>query len=242
VSVTSKAIESIRAMISSGELSPGERLPPEHELADRLGVSRGSLREAVRALTQINVLDVRRGDGTYVTSLAPSELLSGMVFAIELLQSQGLEEVVEVRRLLLPPAAALAAQRVTKEQLAQMHGVVELLERATDPDEIARLHNRFAALVYEASGNETLSSILRALQLRGENVRRAWLSSDPARRDVALAHQKMLLDALEKGDSDMARSISTVQVEERRRWIEHLRTGAPVEPTLMGHAIVAERI
>ena len=90
MSVTSNAIESIRAMIRSGELSPGDRLPPEQELAERLGVSRGSLREAVRALSQINVLDVRRGDGTYVTSLAPSELLSGMVFAMELLQLQGL--------------------------------------------------------------------------------------------------------------------------------------------------------
>ena len=240
MSVTTKAIDSIRAMIRSGELSPGDRLPPEQELAERLGVSRGSLREAVRALSQINVLDVRRGDGTYVTSLAPSELLSGMVFAMELLQSHGLEEVVEVRRLLLPPAAALAAQRVTKAQLEQMHTVVEQLERATDPDEIARLHNRFGALVYEASGNETLSSILRALQLRGENVRRAWLSSEPLHRDIALTHQRMLLDALERGDGEMARSISTVQVEERLRWIEHLRTGAPAGPPLMGQPITPD--
>ncbi len=85
-----------------------------------------------------------------------------------------------------------------------MHAVVDQLEVATDPDEIADLHRRFQALVGEATGNETLSSILRALQLRGENVRRAWLSSDPAIRDVALAHQRMLLDALERGDSDMA--------------------------------------
>jgi GntR family transcriptional repressor for pyruvate dehydrogenase complex len=241
VSVTSKAIDSIRAMIRSGDLSPGDRLPPEHELAERLGVSRGSLREAVRALTQINVLDVRRGDGTYVTSLAPSELLSGMVFAMELLQVQGLEEVLEVRRLLLPPAAALAAQRATKDQLAQMHAVIDQLERATDLEEIAGLHRRFQALVFDASGNETLSSILRALQLRGENVRRAWLSSDPALRDVALAHQRMLLDALERGDSDMAKSIATVQVDERRRWIERLRTGAPAEPSLMGQPLAAEQ-
>jgi GntR family transcriptional repressor for pyruvate dehydrogenase complex len=241
VSVTSKAIDSIRAMVRSGELSPGDRLPPEHELAERLGVSRGSLREAVRALTQINVLDVRRGDGTYVTSLAPSELLSGMVFAMELLQVQGLEEVLEVRRLLLPPAAALAAQRVTKDQLSRMHAVIDQLERTTDLDEIAGLHRRFQALVFEASGNETLSSILRALQLRGENVRRAWLGSDPALRDVALAHQRMLLDALERGDSDMAKSIATVQVDERRRWIERLRTGAPAEPSLMGRPIRPEQ-
>ena len=242
MSVTSKAIDNIRAMIRSGELGPGDRLPPENELAERLGVSRGSLREAVRALSQINVLDVRRGDGTYVTSLAPGELLSGMVFAMELLQVQGLEEVVEVRRLLLPPAAALAAQRVTKEQLADMHAVVDQLERATDPDEIAGLHRRFGSLVSDASGNETLSSILRALQLRGENIRRAWLSADPANRDIALAHQRMLLDALERGDSDMARSIATVQVDERRRWLEHIRTGTPAPPSMMGQPLAAEPI
>ena len=242
MSVTSKAIDNIRAMIRSGELGPGDRLPPENELAERLGVSRGSLREAVRALSQINVLDVRRGDGTYVTSLAPGELLSGMVFAMELLQVQGLEEVVEVRRLLLPPAAALAAQRVTKEQLADMHAVVDQLERATDPDEIAGLHRRFGSLVSDASGNETLSSILRALQLRGENIRRAWLSADPANRDVALAHQRMLLDALERGDSDMARSIATVQVDERRRWLEHIRTGTPAPPSIMGQPLTADQM
>ena len=237
MSVTSKAIESIRAMIRSGDLAPGQRLPPEQELADRLGVSRGSLREAVRALSQINVLDVRRGDGTYVTSLAPSELLSGMVFALELIQTKDLDEVVEVRQLLQPPAAALAAQRVTVEQLTEMHAVIDLLDQATDPDEIARLHDRFGSLVYDATGNETLSSILRALQMRGENVRRAWLSAEPSRRDIALTHQRMLLDALERGDSDMAKSISVVQIERRRRWIERLRTGAPAEPAMAGQPL-----
>ena len=230
MSVTTKTIDSIRAMIRAGELAPGDRLPPEQELADRLGVSRGSLREAVRALSQINVLDVRRGDGTYVTSLAPSELLSGLVFALELMQAKDLDEVIEVRQLLLPPAAALAAQRVSDDQLAEMRGVIEHLEQATDPDEIARLHDRFGALVYDATGNETLASILRALQVRGVNVRRAWLAAEPARRDIALTHQKMLLDALERGDGDMAKSISVVQVERRRRWIERLRVRAEGAP------------
>ena len=113
MSVTTQAIESIRAMIVDGRLEPGDRLPPEQELAEQLGLSRGSLREAVRALAQIKVLDVRRGDGTYVRSLQPSDLLSGMVFALELVQARGLDEVLEVRRLLFPPAAGLAAQRVT---------------------------------------------------------------------------------------------------------------------------------
>ena len=242
MSVTTKAIDSIRSMIRSGDLAPGERLPPEQELADRLGVSRGSLREAVRALSHINVLDVRRGDGTYVTSLAPSELLSGMVFALELIQTKDLDEVVEVRQLLQPPAAALAAQRVTDEQLTEMHTVIDELDRATDPDEIAQLHDRFGSLVYDATGNETLSSILRALQMRGENVRRAWLSADPTRRGIALTHQRMLLDALERGDIDMAKSISVVQIERRRRWIERLRTAGAADPSTDAQTLAPEQV
>lgn len=69
------AIDRLRDLIQRGELLPGQRLPPEGELS-MLGVSRNSLREAVRALIQANVLDVRRGNGTYVTSLEPQLLLA----------------------------------------------------------------------------------------------------------------------------------------------------------------------
>lgn len=238
--VTRMAIDRIREMISSGELRPGDRLPPEQELADQLGVSRGSLREAVRALSQINVLDVRRGDGTYVTSLAPSELLSGLSFAMELLQSQGVDEVLEVRRMLFPAATALAAQRVTPEQLAGMHDVVDELEAAVDPAEVARLQRQFQALVGDATGNETLSSILSAIQLRDENLRRAWLTS-PKRREVALAHDRMLLDAFERNDSEMARSIATVRVDTREQWIESLRAGTGSAPIAAAPPAANER-
>lgn len=242
MSVTTRAIDSIREMIRVGELGPGDRLPPEQELADKLGVSRGSLREAVRALSQINVLDVRRGDGTYVTSLAPSELLAGLVFAMELLQGTDLDEVLEVRQLLLPPAAALAAQRVTPDQLDRMREVIAKLENTSDPDELQRLHGQFGSLVYDATANETLASILRALRGRGENVSRAWLRADPSRPDVAVGHQKMLLDALERGDSDMARSVSVIQVERRRRWIERLRNEAIANETAASDDVaLAER-
>jgi GntR family transcriptional repressor for pyruvate dehydrogenase complex len=231
VSVTTKAIEKIREMIATGVLGPGDRLPPELELAEKLGVSRGSLREAVRALSQINVLDVRRGDGTYVTSLEPTELLEGLIFAVELLQARGINEVIEVRRLLFPPAAGLAATRVTEEQLDRMRAVVRELEVTEEAEQVASLHREFQGIVGEATGNETLTSVLRALQLRGEHVRRTWLNSDPTIRDVALAHQKLLLDAFERGDGEMARSIATVQVDERQRWVDQLLHQQRPEPT-----------
>lgn len=226
MSVTTQAIDNIRGMIADGRLAPGDRLPPEHALAEQLGVSRGSLREAVRALSQLNVLDVRRGDGTYVRSLEPSDLLAGLVLAIELVQPHGLDEVLEVRRLLLPPAAALAARRVTPEQLDVMRALLADLEVATDSNTVADLHREFQGAVAQATGNEWLISILQALQLAGESVRRAWLDSDPSIRAVAVAYQKHIYTALERGDAEMARSIATIQVEERRRWLEQVRARA----------------
>jgi GntR family transcriptional regulator, transcriptional repressor for pyruvate dehydrogenase complex len=231
--VTDSAIERIRAMIAEGQLGPGDRLPPEHELAERLGVSRGSLREAVRALAQINVLSVRRGDGTYVTGLEPRELLAGMAFAIDLLQGRKLDEILEVRRLLLPQAVALAAQRVTANQLERMRVVVAALEEEADPDEIARLHVEFHAIIAEATSNEALTSILDALQLRADHVRRWWLNSYAG---VALAHQKLLLDAFERGDPEMAQSVVRIQVDERQRWLDKVRgdAGEPGELSPLG--------
>ena len=111
MAVTDEAILRIKEMIIAGELAPGDRLPPEKELSDRLGLSRSSLREAVKALEVIRVLDVRRGDGTYVTSLEPRLLLEAMSFVVDLHDDHSVLEIFAVRRILEPAAASLAAGR-----------------------------------------------------------------------------------------------------------------------------------
>jgi len=83
MALTDEAIERIKEMIVSGELRPGDRLPKEADLAERLGLSRNSLREAVKALSLIRVLDVRQGDGTHVTSLRPEVLLDTVGFVLD---------------------------------------------------------------------------------------------------------------------------------------------------------------
>src|SRR5437764_5143578 len=95
-------------MIVSGELGPGERLPKEADLADRLGLSRNSLREAVKALSLIHVLDVRQGDGTYVTSLEPRLLFDPISFVAEFHRDDTVLEFLQVRRILEPAATAMA--------------------------------------------------------------------------------------------------------------------------------------
>src|SRR5260370_39034257 len=107
-SVTDEAIDKIHARIISGRWGPGDRLPKEKELAAQLGLSRNSLREAVRALSQLRVLEVRQGDGTYVTSLKPELLLESTSFVSHLLVGESALELFEVRRLLDGSAAALA--------------------------------------------------------------------------------------------------------------------------------------
>src|SRR4029453_17109723 len=110
---TDEAITKIRGMIQSGELPPGARLPTEQQLSLAMGLSRSGVREAVKVLEAARVLDVRRGDGTYVTSLAPRLLLEGLGVAVELLRDDTLLEVMEVRRLLEPVATGIAAVRMS---------------------------------------------------------------------------------------------------------------------------------
>src|SRR5690625_7536482 len=87
--VTDRAIDAIKQMIIDGSLAPGDRLPPEKELAERVGVSRNSLREAVKALSVIRVLDVRQADGTYVTSRAPTLRVEALGFVLAHPQGSG---------------------------------------------------------------------------------------------------------------------------------------------------------
>src|SRR5260370_26595281 len=110
--VTEGAIDKIRERIVSGAWGPGDRLPKESELAAELGLSRNSLREAVRALSQLRGLEVKQGDGTYVSSLEPDLLLDSTHFISHLLLGEGELDPYEVRRILEAAAASLAAVRI----------------------------------------------------------------------------------------------------------------------------------
>src|SRR3954452_19708685 len=105
------------ALITERHLKPGDRLPPERELSAAMGVSRSSLREALRALTMLGVADMRQGDGTYLTELNPETLMRpvGLVLA---LSHAGLAELFEARKLVEPALAFLAAERI-EDQVAE---------------------------------------------------------------------------------------------------------------------------
>lgn len=220
MSLTSKAIAQVRELIQSGELKPGSKLPPEQELATALGVGRNLLREAVQALVAMHVLEVRRGSGTFVTSLEPKELLQGVGAAVELLRGDTLLEVIEVRRLFEPVATALAATRITPEQLAAVKEHLDAMRAAADNVELLNYHDAaFHQEVIAATGNETLSAVLEGIS--GRTIRaRVWRGLvDDRAAGRTLAEHEAIYSALAVGDVFLAQSAAMMHVNTTETWL-----------------------
>lgn len=219
MAVTDKAIQRIKDMIISGELGPGDQLPPEKELSERLGLSRSSLREAVKALVLIRVLDVRRGDGTYVTSLEPHLLLEAMSFVVDLHTDRSVLEIFGVRRLLEPAAAALAARRLDQEQADEL----ELIMRAAGPDssieELVQHDLEFHQAIVAACGNEYLNRLLESMS--SATVRaRIWRGiTQQGAADRTIAEHTAILDALVRHDSDLAAALTLAHIAGVEDWL-----------------------
>jgi GntR family transcriptional regulator, transcriptional repressor for pyruvate dehydrogenase complex len=125
VSAVDDAFHGLRQMISSGRLEAGQKFPPEPELCEELGVSRGSLREAVRMLSALGVIESRHGSGTYVSQLRPEEIIGSLALTVDLLPLSGLLDMYELRRVLESHAAAQAAAKVddaSADELLQLIG------------------------------------------------------------------------------------------------------------------------
>jgi DNA-binding FadR family transcriptional regulator len=123
-SVSLQAAEAIKALIVAGELTSGDALPPERDLAVTLGISRPSVREAIRALTAMNVVEPRHGGGTYVTSLEPRLLARPINFLLQV-EPKTFLHLFEVRQVLEVGAARLAAPRMTDELVGELENLVE---------------------------------------------------------------------------------------------------------------------
>ena len=216
--LTDQAIAKIKDLIMSGEFTAGSKLPNEQDLSQRLGLSRNSLREAVRALTLIGVLEPRVGDGTYVTSLEPELLLTGMGFISDLLTGSTLLELHQVRRILEPVATEMAATRLDEDDLAALERCLADMDAAETTQAFIAADAEFHGIIVAASGNSTLASLIQ--NLSGGTLRaRMWRS---------VIEQ----DAIE---ADQAAPLGHLQRAARRRRRARAR-GRP-DPPLRGRAL-----
>ncbi|WP_028060432.1 FadR/GntR family transcriptional regulator [Candidatus Solirubrobacter pratensis] len=220
MSVAQQAIDEIKAMIIRGEFAAGDRLPNEADLAARLGVSRNSLREAVRALTLARILEVRQGDGTYVTSLEPSMLLEPLTFMADFHQDRTLLQVLQVRRILEAATAALAAQHITDEELAELRRVVHEMEACETVEAFVANDLRFHRLIGAASRNAVLASVLDSFSTPMSRARvwRALTQADAIAQTKA--QHAALYDALAHRRPDVARAMATAHIAGVESWLE----------------------
>ena len=219
MAVTDEAIEKIKAMIVSGELGPGDRLPPEKELAERLGLSRNSMREAVKALEVIRVLDVRRGDGTYVTSLEPHLLLEAITFVIDMHDDDSLLELFAVRRMLESQATGLAATHGDDEAIAALQAEVEGIDAAVSIDDLVAHDIRFHREIVQMTGNGYLAGLIDSLS--SQTVRaRVWRGlTEQGAVERTLSEHRAIADAIAQHDPALATSLATAHIAGVERWL-----------------------
>jgi GntR family transcriptional repressor for pyruvate dehydrogenase complex len=170
-SATERAIEAVVALVADGSLPATTRLPRENDLAAQIGVSRGSLREAVRVLDYLGIVDVRVGDGTYVTDLDGASLFGGLDLLGRVANEDTTLEVFEIRRVLESAAAAMAASRISAEQIAELEEVLDELREETDGERFVQLDIRFHDLIAAATGNVSLRNLCASFSARTQRAR-----------------------------------------------------------------------
>ncbi|AZC16491.1 Transcriptional regulator, GntR family [Pseudomonas sp. CMR5c] len=208
-SLVDQALEQLRLRITRGAWVVGQRLPTEPELAAELGISRNTVREAMRVLAFSGLIEIRQGDGSYLRAVAdPLDMLQA-------LSQCSVEQARETRQILEVEAVGLAALRRTEQDLHELqvalhdssghfHGD---LERYIACDLV--FHQRLV----DAAHNPTLSQLYRYFSsVVGAQLRQS-LTITPRRQDVFDLHQH-LLDAIEQGDPERAKGISRQLINE----------------------------
>jgi GntR family transcriptional repressor for pyruvate dehydrogenase complex len=203
-SISEDIVENLLTLIRERELHPGDKLPPERELAATMQVSRPSLREALRALAIMNVIEIRQGDGTYVTSLEPNLLMSHLDFVFALNDSAFLE-LFEARRILEPGLVEMAATRITDEEIAQLEEcVARSVEVVDNYEAFAQADLEMHELIAKIAGNSILQRCMAGVTQLGKVSRRRTVTL-PGVPHRSVQDHLAIVQALKQRDPAAAR-------------------------------------
>ena len=199
-----RVIEKVKKMILSGELKSGEKLPPEREFAEKLEVSRNSVREAIRIMDMMGIVSSQQGSGNYVTCEFQKSITEtmAMMFAMDQVNDK---QISQVRYSLEVLAFTLALDRVREEDLAKMEECVEKLDKNGDSKNNATLDKIIHYTLARASGNQLLIDILEAcsgvFDILIEDMRYGILKNENRKTELNECHRH-LVDALREGDRE----------------------------------------
>lgn len=198
-------VEQIERRILTGELKVGDRLPSERELGEQLGVSRTVVREAVKALRQKGLVEIQPGRGTFVTNSTSRAMRHSLSLLMKIGGAEGSANLVEVREIIEPEIAALAAARTSEEHIAAMRDAVATMDATLhDRDKFIEADLDFHLALAEATRNALIPILIDSIVelLREQRERIFRVEGGPQRGQI---HHKGILDAIVRRDPEAAR-------------------------------------
>jgi GntR family transcriptional repressor for pyruvate dehydrogenase complex len=232
--VSETIAQRIKRAISRGRLSPGEKLPAEREMAERLGTSRVSVREAYRSLEEAGLIAIKRGaeGGAFIADFDHAPVSRRLAFMLRLGRTSH-QEVTEARLLLEPPVARLAARRAEEEDLAQIAALLRQQETAIRANgDTRRFDLQFHRLVAQCAKNLPLAILMNSMaDLAVEEVRRIDVTRDVDEHNVS--YHGRIFDAIRRRDEEgayrlMLRHVREVQARLARALTRQIETGVMV--------------
>ncbi|MGB3770225.1 MAG: FadR/GntR family transcriptional regulator [Rhodococcus sp. (in: high G+C Gram-positive bacteria)] len=207
VGAAEAVLHELRSAIETGELEVGTRLPSEAALAGRFGVSRSVVREALRSTTALGLTETHTGKGTFVIA---STVEANAVFG-----NHSVASLREARPHIEVPAAALAAQRHTPEQMQALRSKVETMIATRDPAEWVRLDAEFHLLIATASGNDVFAAVLAEIR-EALAQQSQMVNLLPDRQQRSNVEHQSIVDAIDSGSAEdaseaMSRHLGRVQ-------------------------------
>jgi len=231
--VADEIVEQLRSLILTGQYRAGSKLPPERELAKKLGVNRASLREALKKLEHLGLVRIRQGDGTRVQNFMETsgiELVRHLIPLGDAVDPELTRDVMEFRRIVGREVARLAAERATEEDIEHLR---ELARRAADPEiaptTVFEIDFEFYVAVTAAAKN-------RVMVLLINTVRDAVATYLPLLAHLAFtanavtAHHAALIDAIERRAPDEAAHVADLYLQGGASYILQLVAEGKLEP------------
>lgn len=218
-----KALHGLRDLIADGSLAAGDRLPSEGDLSERLGVSRGSIREAIRTLAALGVIDTRHGAGSFVGELRAADTIESLGLTVGLLPLESVLELYELRRVLEAHAASLAAARCDDETLAELEDLLTELEATTEDEEQSRLDHAFHMRIARLGGNDALGAMVSVLRSRSRSYRIFTTDDAEEIKRLSDAGHRAILRGLAERDPVSASSAAAAHVAQTEVWLRKHR-------------------
>ncbi len=209
-------VQQIEESVLNGSLKPGDQLPAERDLAQRLGVSRTAVREAVKTLREKGLVEAYSGRGTFVTDGTSQAARQSFDLMVKIGQQEGSPHLAELRLILEPGIAALAAERVKEEDLTALREAVAVMDRAQkQPEAYIEADLDFHLALAEAVANPLILSLIDSIVglLREQRIKIFNVEGGPQRGQF---HHKRILEAMERRDPETARSAMRAHLEQVR--------------------------